>query len=472
MTKRLLPILTALVAVLLASTSVMAQLKLTRDFSSTSKAAGASTLVGGAVGNLPAPVPVPAPVASNIQREVDFIVAIVNSEPVTRNEVNSKLERFKVQWAAQGVRPPAQEEAFKQVLERVIEERALLQLAKDMGVRIAEDQLQEALLTVARQNQLPHLAALQEKYESQGGNWQSYRAEIRTELTLLQLREREVDARVRVSEGEIDTAARAQSTSGPVQQDINMAQILIALPENPSAAALAAANQKAQSVVQRARAGEDFGALAQQFSDSADKAAGGVIGLRPVERYPSLFADAVQALKVGEIASTVQSGAGLHVLKLLEKKISSASTVTQTRARHILLPVSKELTEAQAINRLIAIKNKIDFKQTTFADAARDHSTDGSAAQGGDLGWAGPGMFVPEFERTMNKLAIGGVSDPVVSRFGVHLIEVTDRKDVVMSEREQRAAIRDQLRAQKAGEAYTLWVAETRSRAYVEYRNQ
>jgi peptidyl-prolyl cis-trans isomerase SurA len=407
-----------------------------------------------------------------VLREIDFIVAIVNSEPVTRNEVLAKQTRLMSEWAAQGIRPPSSEDVFKRVLERTIEERAVLLASREAGIRVNDAQITDALLSVARQNQLPTVRALQEKYESEGGNWQNYRDEIRNELTLLQAREREVDNRLRVSEAEIDAALALQNVATTAEQELNLAQILIALPDNPDAAAVQAAMAKARSIIARLKAGGDFGKLATETSDAADKAVGGVMGLRSAQRYPDLFAQTAQNLKVGELSDPVQSGAGLHILKLLARQSTSLATVTQTRARHILLPISKDLTEAQAVSRLNALKGQIELKQTSFIATAKDHSTDSSASQGGDLGWASPGMFVPEFEKVMNGLAIGELSKPTVSRFGVHLIEVVERKEVQVSQRERRGAVREQLLAKKSAEAYALWLTETRQRAFVEYRNQ
>lgn len=463
-----LPLTAALV---LSAAGVSAQLKLTRDLSSTPQNVGETTLRGGAIANLPPATPVRIP--GNVLREVDFIVAIVNSEPITRNEVLIKQSRIMAQWAAQGIRPPPQEEVFKRVLERLIEERAQLQLARDTGIRIANEALNEALQGVARQHQLASVLELQKKYENEGGNWTSYRDEIRNELTLIQLREREVDGRVRVTDAEIDQALREQNTVLKDVPDIHLAHLLIALPENATSAQVAAAEQKVRELKTQAMArGGDFAKLAQQHSDASDKDKGGSMGLRAANLYPSLFTDATNTLAVGAISEPVRSGAGIHILKVIERQQNRVATVTQAKVRHILLPVSAQLTEAQARLRIKSFKDQIELKQSTFAELAQNHSTDGSAQQGGDLGWSRPGYFVPEFERVVNVLPIGQISDPVVTRFGVHLIEVLERKEVALTEREQRLQISEMLREKKAIEAYSLWLAETRNRAYVELRNQ
>jgi len=444
-----------------------AQFKLTREVTGTSKLAGATTVIDTDASQLPAPIHLP----DNIFKEVDSIVAIVNSEPITRNEVRAKQARLEAQWASQGIRPPPAEEVFKRVLDRLIEERTLIQLGRETGIRVSTEQVNEALLSIARQNQLTSVAMLQSKYEGDGGDWAHYVAEIKNELVMLQLRDREVDNRVRISEAEIDAAIREQNLNSKVTQNINIAQILVALPDSPSEADIERAQQKAQMMTTKARSGEDFAKLAQEFSDASDKAKGGIMGLRPADRYPALFVDAVRNLKGGAISDPIRSGAGFHVLKLIDSRSSNITMVTQFRVRHILLPISASLSETQAKNRAMAFKNQIELKQATFANLAKEHSTDGSAAHGGDLGWAGPGLFVPEFERVVHALAIGEISDPVVTRFGVHLIEVMERRDIELTERERRAAVQEQLREKKAAENYALWMTETRNRAFVEYRN-
>lgn len=416
--------------------------------------------------------PVAAPlVPTNVLREVDYIVALVNSEPITRNDVLIRQKRLQAQWATQGAVPPTEQEVFKRVLEQLIDERVMLQMAKDSGVRISDSQLNEALVNMARQNQPAGLSELQTSYEAEGGNWSSYREEIRGELMREQVREREVSARVRVSENDINQALQDQKSEAKSDQDINLAQILIALPDNPTSTEVALAKARAERVLADARKGADFIKLAEQASDAADKATGGVMGLRAADRYPTLFVDATKELKLGEVSDIQRSDAGFHILKLLERRSSSTATVVQSRVRHILLPITAQLNEEQAKARLRSYKSQIESNRSTFAALAREHSADGSAAQGGDLGWTTPGLFVPEFERVMNELPTGKVSDPFTSRFGVHLLEVVDRKAVAVSVREQREAVRNQLREKKAGEAYVLWIADARGRAFVEYKN-
>jgi peptidyl-prolyl cis-trans isomerase SurA len=276
-----------------------------------------------------------------------------------------------------------------------------------------------------------------------------------------------------VTELDIDQYLReAQSNSDPATRQISLAQILVAVPDGASDAQVATLQARAEALLSRVRAGEDFNNLARAASDAPDRSNGGQLGLRTADRYPTLFVDATRALAVGEVSALVRSGAGFHLLKVMERQDANLppTAVTQTRSRHILLRPSAQLSEAAARDRLLAYRAQIQAGQAGFAALARQHSQDGSAAQGGDLGWTSPGMFVPEFEQLMNRLAPGQVGEPLVSRFGVHLIEVLERRRVETSQREQREAVRGLLRDKKLDEAYLLWAQDQRSRAYVELR--
>ena len=416
-----------------------------------------STIVGGPV----------------VQRPADFIVAVVNSEPVTNNEVRAKLIRAEQQLSQQGAALPPRAELAKQVLERVIGDKAQLQAARLSGLRIDENSVDGAVTGVALQNQLT-VEQLRRRLTADGIAYNQFRSELRDELLVSRFRQRDVDSRVVVSEQDIDQFLRDQEGNTDVSSmELNLAQILVAVPENATPALVAELQAKAQQIAERARAGTDFAALANEFPDSPGRAVGGQMGLRNAERYPPLFLDATQKLRIGSIAGPVRSGAGFHILKVIEKRQAGLPGViiTQTHARHILLRVSPELTEASAIDKLADMKKRIAAGQADFATLARDNSADGSAKDGGDLGWANPGMFVPEFEQAMNGLAPGQIADPLVSRFGVHLIQVLERRETQLTPREQRELARTALREKKLEEAYLLWSQEIRGRAYVEYRD-
>jgi peptidyl-prolyl cis-trans isomerase SurA len=404
-------------------------------------------------------------------RSADFIVALVNSEPITNNDVQQQRARMVSQWPAGSPLPSAQEMA-SQALEQLILEKAQLQLARESGLRIEEDAVDQAEANVARQNQMDK-DQLRAKLNQEGLSLTAFRTQIRNQLTLSRLREREVETRVRISEPEVNQFLRDQrGTPTPMGVDLNLAMLLVTVPEDSSAAQILALQARAESAARRARAGEDFAGLVNEFMNDQIPN-GGAMGLRPSDRYPSLFADNTVNLKAGDIAGPLRSGAGFHVLKVLEKRQGEAATVmvTQTRARHILLRTSAQLTSSQALAQLQTFKRSITSGQSTFAALAREHSQDGSASSGGDLGWTSPGQFVPEFEQVMNRLRPNQISDPLVSRFGVHLIEVTDRRDMPVSASEQREMARNLLREKKLDEAFTTWQEDLRARAFVEMRD-
>lgn len=415
----------------------------------------------------------PAPSSSPVViRSADFIVAVVNSEPVTNQEVQTLGQRLQREAQAQG-RPLDASEAKRLALEQLINEKAQIQQARDAGIVIDEEALNQAEAGVASNNQLTR-EALRQRLQQDGVALSSFREQLRNQLLLTRVREREVEGRIRISDIEVEQflqeQLKAQGARAPA--DLNLAMILIAVPENSSEAQVKPLQAQALDLVRRARSGESFAELAKAFSQSADRGAnGGAMGLRPADRYPELFVQAVAALPVGGVSEVLRSGAGFHVLKVLERQQAPATLmVTQTRARHILLRLSPQLTQAQALAQLSALRQDIVSGKADFAEAAKRLSQDGSAAQGGDLGWASPGMFVPEFEQTMNRLRPGQVAEPLVSRFGAHLIEVTDRRDAPMSDAEQRTLARNVMREKKLEEAYVAWAEDVRGRAYVEIR--
>ena len=402
----------------------------------------------------------------------DFIVAVVNSTPITNVELQLRLLRVQQQLSRQGNVPP-RSQLVREVLERLILERAQLQLARELGVTPDDAAVDQAVNNVALQNQVS-LEELKRRLSADGVDYARFRSDVRDELTLVRLRERDVDSRVKVSEQDIDQFFRdRQAQAGAEPERIQLAQILVAVPESATADQVGALQAKAQRALDRVRAGEAFAGVAAEVSDAADRAAGGDLGLRPVDRLPSLFVDAVRDLKDGALAGPLRSGAGFHVLQLVKRSRDAAAlTVIQTRARHILFKSGPKFNEAQATAKLLDFKRLIVAGQADFAALASDNSEDGSAKDGGDLGWTSTGMFVPEFEQVMNQLAPGQIADPLVSRFGVHLLQVMARREAPLSEREQRELARNLVREKKIEEAFILWQQEVRGRAYVEFRNE
>jgi peptidyl-prolyl cis-trans isomerase SurA len=345
-------------------------------------------------------------------------------------------------------------------------------LAAETGIRVDDAAVDLAEQNLARQNQM-EVEAFRQRMAKDGIPAATLRTQLRDQLTLTRLREREVDARVRISDQDVDKALAEQQAANtdPFAQEINLAQLLIAVPEKADDKLISQLQAQAQAFLVRIRSGEDFATLVKQHSD-ADRSKGGEFGLRRADRYPASFVQATQTLAVGAVSELVRSGAGFHILKVLERRAPSAlaRSVVQSHARHILLRTGPELSAFTASARLAEIRQRIMSGKTDFATAARESSQDGSASQGGDLGWSSPGMFVPEFEEAMNRLKDGEISPPTVSRFGVHLIQLSERRRTELSLREVRELVRNQLREAKLEEAYAAWTRDIRERAYVELR--
>lgn len=382
----------------------------------------------------------------------DFIVAVVDALPITNHDVQLRAEQLRQQLSQQGRSIPPTSSLLRETLEGLINEKALLQFAKETGVEA------EAVPT--------------EPLTGTPANSARERQDQRDQLTLRRLTERNVPARIKISDLEIEQALRdRQGSQVNTTAEIELGHILIAVPENASEAHVSLLQAKAQSTLSRLKRGDNFAVVAKEVSDGADRDKGGLMGLRPADRYPTLFVEATQGLSVGELSPVVRSGAGFHILKLVNKRSNNTMTVTETRVRHILLRPSSQLSQTAARAQLAESRRQIDAGKADFAKVAQEISQDASAANGGDLGWVGPGMFVPEFEQVMNKLTVGQLSDPVISRFGVHLIQVLARRDAALSEREMRDIVRNSLREKKYDETLQLWIQEVRGRAYVEYRD-
>jgi len=421
----------------------------------------------------PAPPARPA-TSPPVQRAAEYIVALVNSEPITNTEVQKRIQRVLEEGGAEVQRMP-REQLLREVLEQLISERAQLQLAKESGIRADEPAIDQGEQMVARQNQIS-VEELRRRVAGAGMTQREFRDNIRNQLLLTRLRERELEPKGRVSDLEVDQFLQDQRTgagAGAPARELHLAQVLVAVPENAPATQVATLQKRAEDIAQRARAGEDFTRLASELSDAPERASGGSLGLRSADRYPSLFVEATQSTAVGGIAGPVRSGAGFHVLKVIAKGDAAADgvTVAQTQVRHILIRPDAQRSTEQVIAQLNDFKRRLENGTAEFAGLARDNSQDGSAANGGELGWATAGQFVPEFEEAMNRLAPGQVSDPVISRFGVHLIQVQGRRETRLSAEEQREMARSALREKKMEDAYEAWAQEVRARAYVELRD-
>jgi len=447
-----------------------------RPSSGTGLSAGSA---GSGAGGFPRSTPavtLPAPGGSGnagaLPRQADYIVAVVNSEPITNNEVRTRQARMEAQLAAQGGERPSQARIAKEVMDRLVLEKIQLQLAAEGGIKVDDLAVTQAAQSVARQNNVS-TDEMYRRLAQDGISRDRFMQELRSQLLMQRLREREVESRVKVSDLEIDQYLRDQQGSAdPSKFEINLGHILVVVPEGSTPEVAEQRRARAQAAADRVRAGEDFAKVARDVSEAPEGATGGELGLRPADRYPELFLNATARTAVGGVVGPVRSPAGFHVLKVIEKtRPGVAATAIQTHARHILLRASPQLSEAAAAERLADYRSRIQAGTADFATLAREHSQDGSAKEGGDLGWAGPGRYVPEFEEALNNLKPGEISQPVVSRFGVHLIQLLDRREAKLTQREQRDAVRDVVREKKLDEAYANWLQEIRGRAYVEFRD-
>jgi peptidyl-prolyl cis-trans isomerase SurA len=403
--------------------------------------------------------------------EVDRILAVVNNEVITALQLRDRLEQAVRQLSRQGTELPPREVLERQMLERLIIERAQLQLANESGVRVDELTLERSIERIAQSNGLD-TAGLREALARDGIAWNRFRSEVRTELTLTRLREREVDSRITVTDAEIDNfiANNPDAFSG---EEFFAAHILLRAPEGASPEQIEVLVQRAEQVMQRLMAGEDFARVAASVSDAPDAMNGGGLGWRGRDRLPGLFAEVVGQMQPGQVSPVLRSAAGLHILKLVDRRggaLGGADAVEQTRASHILIRTSEIISDREAENRLIGLRERLIHGGADFAELARAHSADLSAAKGGELGWIYPGDTVPEFERAMNALAAGQVSEPVRSPFGWHLIKVHERRVQDVSDERKRAMARNALRERKAEDAFEDWVRQLRDSTYVEYR--
>ena len=402
--------------------------------------------------------------------EADSIVAVVADEVITAYELRNRLASALKQLQKQGTPLPPQDVLERQMLERLIMDRAQLQYAKESGLKIDDLQLDQAIGRISANNKLTP-QQFRQALEKDGITYSKFREEIRGEMTMARLREREVDSKLVVSDGEIDNHLANQAATGSAEE-YQLAHILLRAPESASPEQLQKLRLRGEQALKRARAGENFAELAAAFSDAPEALQGGDIGWRSLDRMPGLYADAARKLGVGEVSDLLRSSAGFHVVKLLSKRGgSAAASIQQTHARHILIRVNEVVSEDEARRKLENVRERI-VNGVDFAEQARLYSQDGSAAKGGDLGWLNPGDTVPEFERAMDILKDNELSPVVQSPFGMHLIQVTERRQRDVSAERQRGVARQAIRERKLDEAYQDWLRQLRDRTYVENRLQ
>ena len=416
----------------------------------------------------------PASTAPRTSRALDRIVAVVNDEVITANELRMRATIAEAQLKRQKIQTPSRDVLEQQVLERMIIDRAQMQLARETGVRVDDATVNAAIGRVAESNGMT-VPALRQRLETDGVSFGQFREDIRQDIVLNRLREREVDSRIQISDSELETFIAEQAGIAADGQEVNLAQILLRVPENADSNRIETTRRRAEELLGQLKDGADFARLAASFSNAAEALQGGEIGWRNVDRLPTLFVEAIKELKVGENSGIVRSPNGFHILKLLGRRSAidaklAGAPVQQTRARHILLRVSDLTPQPEVLRRLEEFKGRIEAGQVEFGTLARLHSLDPTGSRGGDLGWLYPGDTVPEFERAMNALKINEVGGPVRTPFGYHLIQVLERRTEQASGDRARMQARLALRERKSDEAYQEWVRQLRDKTYVEFR--
>jgi peptidyl-prolyl cis-trans isomerase SurA len=400
---------------------------------------------------------------------LDRVVAVVNSEVVTRLDLDEQVKVALQQLKRQGTPLPAPDVLERQLLERLVTAKVLAQSARETGLRVDDTQLQRSIERIAQENKMAP-EAFRKMLEADGIDFNRFREELRNEILIARLKEREVDSKILITDAEIDNYLRNQQSQGGKDDEYSLSHILVLVPEQASPEQIKAKRTIAEKALDQIKGGADFRQVSAGVSDAQNALDGGPLGWRPAARLPQIFVDSVKTMKVGDVSAVLRSANGFHIIKLLDKRGNESPVIIpQTHARHILIRLNEVVSESEAKQRLTNLKERIE-NGANFAELARLQSEDASASRGGDLGWLSPGDTVPEFERAMSALELGQVSGPVQSPFGWHLIQVVERRSEDMSKERQRVIARQSIRTRKADEAYQEWVRQQRDRAYVELR--
>ncbi len=410
------------------------------------------------------------PARSGNIEAIDHIVAVVNENVITRHELDEVISATLKQLQKQGVQSPPPAILEKQLLDRIIINRVQLQLAKETGLTVSDAELDQTLRRIAQENKMS-LAEFSSALEQDGVTFNKFRDEIRDEIILVRLKEREVSNRVSVSEGEVDNFLETQEISSENNDEYRIAHILLTIPENPTPSQNEAQRLRAEAALALLKDGTEFAQVAAEYSDAPDAMTGGLLEWRPAAQLTKKFAELLTPMKPGEITPIISSPGGFHILKLVDRRSpqGAVTVVDQTHVRHILVKVSELTSEADARRRVADLKERLD-NGGSFEELARLHSEDSASSSGGDLGWVSPGDTVPEFEQAMNTLTPNQISEPVQTPFGWHLIQVLARRSQDVSQERQRQTARQSIRTRKSDEAFQEWLQRLRDRAYVEYR--
>ena len=400
---------------------------------------------------------------------VDRIVAVVNTEVITQNDLNERVGLVVRQLQRQGGQLPSSDVLSRQILERLINDLLQVQLAKETGIKVDDATLDRTIERIAQENNLS-MTEFRGALERDGIRYPRFREDIRNEILLARLREREVESSIVVTDAEVETELARLAREATGDSEYRLSHVLVLVPPQASAEQIEARRRRALLALSELRRGANFAQIAATYSDAPDATQGGNLGWRPSSRLPSLFLESIERLQPGDVSDILRSPNGFHIVKLLEKRGKAAvAGVQQTQVRHILLRARDGLSESEARQRLLTLRERIQ-KGADFAELARVHSEDASASKGGDLGWVAAGDTVPEFERVMNALKEGEVSQPTQTPFGWHLVQVLARRSDELSEDRKKTAARQAIRARKADEAYQDWLRQSRDRAFVENR--
>lgn len=401
---------------------------------------------------------------------LDGIAAVVNDGVVLKSELAAEMDRIVKRLEANGTKVPPERQLAPQVLERLVVSRIQLQRCERVGIKVSDETLNNALANIAQRNNIP-LAGLPDLIRSQGLDYQEYRNDMRDQIAIEQLRQRDVLSRINVTPREVDEYLARQAGRAAFNMEYDLSQILVAVSPNATPEQVEAAEKKVNEVAARIRAGEDFARLAVEYSDGQQALEGGALGWKKGDELPTLFADVVPGLAKGQVSEPIRSGSGFHLVKLNDQRGGEPIIEQQVHVRHILITPNEVLDDTSAEEKIKAIRARIVAGEDDFAAVARAVSDDpGSKNEGGDLGWTGPGSYAPEFQKLADTLPEGQLSEPFRTRFGWHILEVLGRRTQDTTEEVQRNQAALAIRNSKLGEETELWMRRLRDQAFVETR--
>jgi peptidyl-prolyl cis-trans isomerase SurA len=401
---------------------------------------------------------------------LDRVLVVVNDQAITQWDMNEQRRIVLQQMKASNVTPPPNDILDKQVLERLIAERAVVQFAKDTGIRVDDTTVERTILRVAEENKLS-ADEFRKVLEREGIPYANYREDIRRQIIIQRVRDREVDSKVSVSDAEVDNYLATIASQAGGEDEYLLSHIYVTVPEQATPDVVEARRRRAEAALAEVQSGKDFAQVAASFSDAPDAPSGGNLGWRSRARLPSVFADIVRTMKAGDVSAVLRSAGGFHVVKLVQQRNRNQPTVVdQTHARHILIKVNETTSESDARARIDRLRERL-VAGASFEELARANSEDASSAKGGDLGWISPGDTVPDFERALAKLAVNEISEPIRTPFGWHLVEVLEQRKQDVTQERRREQARQAIRQRKSDEQFDDFVRQLRDRTYVEYKS-